>query len=42
MAVLKKIKFGTGNATPIAQTVVAAASESVLSRCSKRIPTTHL
>lgn len=31
MAVLKKIKFGTGNATPIAQTVVTAASESVLS-----------
>lgn len=31
MAVLKKIKFGTGEATPIAQTVVTAASESVLS-----------
>ena len=31
MAVLKKIKFGTGDATPIAQTVVTAASESVLS-----------
>lgn len=31
MAVLKKIKFGTDNATPIAQTVVTAASESVLS-----------
>ena len=31
MAVLKKIKFGTGTATPIAQTIVTAASESVLS-----------
>ena len=31
MAVLKKIKFGTGAATPIAQTIVTAASESVLS-----------
>lgn len=31
MAVLKQIKFGTGNATPIAQTIVTAASESVLS-----------
>ena len=32
MAVLKKIKFGAnGTATPIAQTVVTAASESVLS-----------
>ena len=31
MAVLKKIKFGTGTATPIAQTVVTTASESVLS-----------
>ena len=31
MAVLKKIKFGTGEATPIAQTVVTAASGSVLS-----------
>lgn len=31
MAVLKQIKFGTGNATPIAQTVVTAASDSVLS-----------
>lgn len=31
MAVLKQIKFGTGDATPIAQTVVTAASESVLS-----------
>lgn len=31
MAVLKQIKFGNGSATPIAQTVVAAASESVLS-----------
>ena len=31
MAVLKQIKFGTGNATPIAQTIVTAASDSVLS-----------
>jgi len=31
MAVLKQIKFGTGNATPIAQTKVAAANGSVLS-----------
>lgn len=31
MAVLKQIKFGTGNATPIAQTIVTAASGSVLS-----------
>ena len=31
MAVLKQIKFGTGEATPIAQTVVTAASGSVLS-----------
>lgn len=31
MAVLKQIKFGTDNATPIAQTVVTAASDSVLS-----------
>lgn len=31
MAVLKQIKFGNGAATPIAQTVVTAASESVLS-----------
>ena len=31
MAVLKQIKFGEGAATPIAQTVVTAASESVLS-----------
>lgn len=31
MAVLKQIKFGTGNATPISQTVVTAASDSVLS-----------
>lgn len=31
MAVLKQIKFGTDNATPIAQTIVTAASESVLS-----------
>ena len=31
MAVLKQIKFGTGAATPIAQTIVTAASESVLS-----------
>ena len=31
MAVLKKIKFGTGAATPIAQTIVTAASGSVLS-----------
>ena len=30
MAVLKKIKFGTDTATPIAKTVVTAASESVL------------
>lgn len=31
MAVLKQIKFGSGDATPIAQTVVNAASGSVLS-----------
>ena len=31
MAILKQIKFGTGNATPIAQTIVTAASDSVLS-----------
>lgn len=31
MAVLKQIKFGTGNATPIAQTIVTAASDSVVS-----------
>ena len=31
MAVLKQIKFGTGNATPIAQTKVKVANQSVLS-----------
>lgn len=31
MAVLKQIKFGTDNATPIAQTIVTAASDSVVS-----------
>ena len=31
MAVLKQIKFGKGNATPIAQTKVKVANQSVLS-----------